>query len=114
MVPPANARAGPISSPRYDSPKALFHLDPPYHGGEADYGRGMFAPSNFVRMADLLRQLRGAFVLSINETPEIREIFAGFHIDEVRLSYTVAGAAAGSGKARKLIVSKRKERAGLL
>ncbi|RVW00012.1 DNA adenine methylase [Mesobaculum littorinae] len=100
--------------PRYDSSEALFYLDPPYHGGEADYGKGMFDRDDFARLADILRQLRGAFVLSINDTPEIREIFAGFHIDEVRLSYTVARAAAGGGKARELIVSNREKRAGLL
>jgi DNA adenine methylase len=27
---------------RYDTADTLFYLDPPYHGGETDYGKGMF------------------------------------------------------------------------
>ncbi|TDX19714.1 hypothetical protein [Rhodovulum visakhapatnamense] len=27
---------------RYDGPQALFYLDPPYWGGEDDYGKGLF------------------------------------------------------------------------
>jgi DNA adenine methylase len=98
---------------RYDSAETLYYLDPPYHGSETDYGRGMFAREDFARMADQLAEIRGAFVLSINDTPEIRDVFGRFHVDEVRLSYTVSGTSA-EAKARELIVSNREVRAGLL
>ena len=32
---------------RYDSPDTLFYLDPPYFGGESDYGKGMFERGDF-------------------------------------------------------------------
>ena len=97
---------------RYDHAEALFYLDPPYFGGENDYGKGLFDRRDFQRMADQLAGLRGAFVLSINDRPEIREIFGRFIVDEVRLTYTVSS---GEGtKARELIISNHEAPAGLL
>lgn len=81
---------------RYDRPDTLFYLDPPYWGNEADYGQGMFSSADFQAMADRLSQMQGLFVLSINDVPEIREIFAGFDLEPVDLTYTVGG----GGKAR--------------
>lgn len=93
---------------KYDRPGALFYLDPPYFGCEADYGRGLFGRDEFEAMADCLAGLKGRFILSINDVPKIRAIFSGFAIDEVSLTYSVSG---GNGKpARELIVSGGGER----
>ncbi|MBR9763961.1 MAG: DNA adenine methylase, partial [Rhodobacteraceae bacterium] len=97
---------------RYDSPQALFYLDPPYWGGENDYGKGLFARDQFAEMAELLAGIKGAFILSINDRPEIRDMFAGFQIEPVRLKYTVAKS--GASEAEELIVSNRETRVGLL
>lgn len=99
--------------PRYDTPETLFYLDPPYHGGEADYGKGMFARGDFAEMAAVLADIKGAFVMSINDTPEIRELFDAFILDEVRLTYSVARES-DAGKARELIITNRDAPAGLL
>lgn len=98
---------------RYDRAETLFYLDPPYFGGENDYGKGMFQRADFERMASLLAGIEGAFLMSINDTPEIREWFAGFIIDEVRLSYTVSQKG-GQGKVGELIIGNRAVVAGLL
>jgi len=97
---------------RYDTPGSLFYLDPPYFGGENDYGKEMFSRKDFARMAANLAEIKGAFVMSINDTPEIREWFGAFHIDEVRLSYTIAKT--GGKKVQELIISNREVRTGLL
>ena len=73
---------------RYDRPFTLFYIDPPYWGHEADYGRGIFAREDFARMAEILRDLKGRFLLSINDRPEVREIFAGFEMEEVETRYS--------------------------
>lgn len=73
----------------------------------------MFAREDFQRMAELLAGLKGHFVMSINDRPEIREWFADFFIDEVRLSYS-AGQNVRSGKVGELIISDTEARAGLL
>ena len=76
---------------RYDRPATLFYLDPPYWGGEADYGAGLFDRAEYGKMAEVLRALKGRFILSINDVPEIRRTFAGLAMRRVRLSYTLAG-----------------------
>ncbi|QDZ01964.2 DNA adenine methylase [Nitratireductor mangrovi] len=88
---------------RYDRPETLFYLDPPYWGSEDDYGRGMFGRDEFEAMAACLKTLKGRFILSINDVPEIRRIFAGFAQDPVSLLYSISG---GRGtQAKELIVS---------
>ncbi|KQM21959.1 DNA adenine methylase [Novosphingobium sp. Leaf2] len=76
---------------RYDRPGTLFYLDPPYYGSEGDYGRDLFDRSQFEAMSDQLRGIRGRFVLSLNDHPEVRRIFAGFTFREERLSYSIGG-----------------------
>jgi len=87
---------------RWDRPGALFYLDPPYWGCEGDYGDGVFSPADFERLRHLLERLKGRFILSINDRPEIRAIFAGMTIEPVELSYRVSGKVT---PARELIIS---------
>ncbi len=54
-------------------------------------------------MADQLRQIRGRFILSLNDTPEVRATFAGFDIEAVGVRYTVAAKAAQ--EAREVIIT---------
>jgi DNA adenine methylase len=77
---------------RYDRPGALFYLDPPYYGCETYYGRGMFARSDFERIAEILRALKGRFILSINDVPPIRELFDGFAMRQIETTYTAGQA----------------------
>jgi DNA adenine methylase len=76
---------------RYDRPGTLFYLDPPYHGSEGDYGRQLFDRDQFEVMAERLGRLKGRFILSINDVPEIRETFAAFAMEQADLTYTIAG-----------------------
>jgi DNA adenine methylase len=76
---------------RYDRPGTLFYLDPPYYGSETDYGRDLFDRAQFAQMADQLHTLKGRFLLSLNDHPEVRRLFAGFTIDPVPVRYTIAG-----------------------
>jgi DNA adenine methylase len=71
---------------KYDRPTTFFYLDPPY------WGRSLYAfnlsNEDFVTMRDRLRCIQGKFLLSINDVPEIREIFKEFTIQELRLAYS--------------------------
>lgn len=87
---------------RYDTPGTLFYLDPPYWGCEDDYGADVFGRDDFELLAQQLEAISGRFILSINDKPEIREIFAAFRIEEVSLNYRVGGKVT---PARELIVS---------
>ncbi|MDF1627051.1 MAG: DNA adenine methylase [Parvibaculaceae bacterium] len=90
---------------RYDKPATLFYLDPPYFGGEKDYGKGLFERADYDRMAAQLGEINGAFLLSINDVPEIRAAFAGFHMEEVRLKYSISKEEVTA--ASELIISNR-------
>jgi len=76
---------------RYDSQATLFYLDPPYWGSETDYGAGVFARTDFIRLASRLSAIAGRFILSVNDMPETREVFARFAIEKVSTRYTLAG-----------------------
>ncbi len=86
---------------RYDRPHSLFYLDPPYWETE---GYGVPFPwEEYEAMAKIMRELKGKAILSINDHPQIRECFEGFHIEEVPIKYTVGG---GQGVDRlELIIS---------
>ncbi|MCC8689424.1 DNA adenine methylase [Xanthomonas campestris] len=80
---------------RYDRPGTLFYLDPPYWQTE---GYGVeFGFEQYERMADLMRSLQGKAVVSINDHPDIRRVFAGFDLVPLQLAYTI-GASASRGK----------------
>ena len=76
---------------RYDRPGTLFYLDPPYWGSEGDYGAGLFVQGDFQRMAYRLKAAQGMFLLSINDRPEIREMFAWADMEAVKTTYSIAG-----------------------
>ncbi len=75
---------------RYDHPGMLFYLDPPYWGSEDDYGKGAFDRSEFTEMAERLESLKGRFLMSINDTPDIRTIFGRYTMDAVPVTYSIS------------------------
>ena len=88
---------------RYDKPTTFFYIDPPYWDCETMYGKGIFAKADFDTLATQLRAIKGKFLLSINDTPEIREIFAGFELKEVGLTYSLCRL--GGTAARELLIA---------
>lgn len=97
---------------RYDTPDTLFYLDPPYLGGEDDYGKGMFDRAQYARMAEVLAAIRGGFILSINDRSETRAIFAAFNCESVNLTYSISS---GDGTpASELIITNREVKTRLL
>lgn len=84
---------------RFDRPHTFFYIDPPYYGCENDYGKNIFSREDFKNLATLLRKVTGKFIMSINDTKEIRELYQGFHIEEVHTTYTCTKA----GNKKKVI-----------
>ncbi len=76
---------------RYDTPATLFYLDPPYYGTEGFYGRDLFSREEYAKMATILKGIKGRFILSLNDHPEVRKTFAGFYMVPVSTSYTING-----------------------
>jgi hypothetical protein len=55
-----------------------------------DYGKHLFSRDDFTSLASQLDGLKGRFILSLNDNPGVREVFANFRIDAVRTRYSVA------------------------
>lgn len=89
---------------RYDTPETLFYCDPPYLGTQDFYGKGCFEIEDYCKLADVLKNIKGKFILSINDTPETRAIFNSFTQHEAKTTYSVK-----NGATRKAGESVRKE-----
>ena len=71
---------------RFDRAGTLFYLDPPYYGRKLY--RYNLSHADFEKLAERLTKIRGKFILSLNDVPEVRALFRRFHIKEVELHYT--------------------------
>ncbi len=92
--------------PRHVSPETLLHLDPPYRCPEGSYGPGLSGRADFARMAAVLATIRGQFLLSLNDHPEVRGTFAAFRMIEVSTTYGIATKAGAKTTARpELLIS---------
>ena len=63
----------------YDRPDSFFYADPPYFSSEGMYEVG-FGWDDHVRLRDTLKSIKGKFLLSYNDCPEIRELYDGFSL----------------------------------
>jgi DNA adenine methylase len=70
----------------FDRKETLFFLDPPYF--RKKLYRFNFADADFVTLEERLRTIRGKFVLSLNDVPEVRRLFRSYHVQPVQLHYT--------------------------
>jgi DNA adenine methylase len=74
----------------YDRPKALFYLDPPYHGTEKYYD-DVFDEQNHVKLRNCLKKIHGHFLLSYNDDEYIRDLYKGFEIIELNRQKSLTG-----------------------
>lgn len=61
-------------------------MDPPYWH-TAGYGVD-FPFEEYERMADFMRRSKGKVMVSINDHPDIRRAFAGFHFERLDIRYS--------------------------
>ncbi|GAP66251.1 hypothetical protein MBSD_n1555 [Mizugakiibacter sediminis] len=80
---------------RYDRPETFFFLDPPYWK-LAGYGVP-FGWDQYEALAVAMRRLKGKALLTLNDHPDIRALFAGLRTTRLTTHYTVGG---GRGQPR--------------
>ena len=73
----------------YDRPDAFFYTDPPYFSTEDMYEVG-FGWDDHVRLRDTLKNIKGKFLLSYNDCPEIRELYEGFSLFDFSRTHSMA------------------------
>jgi DNA adenine methylase len=72
---------------RYDRPETVFYLDPPYWGLTQDYA-SKYTAADFHRLRDVLAGISGRFILSLNDCPQVRDVFGRFKLVPVALKYS--------------------------
>lgn len=61
---------------------------------------------DFIDLANSLTGIQGRFLMSINDTPEVREIFGRFQIEGVSLKYSMGRGQGSRDKVRtELLIS---------
>lgn len=84
---------------RYDRPHTFFFMDPPYWQTE---GYGVtFGWAQYEQLAATLGRLKGKAMVTLNDHPDVRRLFAQFPIESTDITYTVGG---GAGVARRELV----------
>lgn len=83
---------------RYDTPASFFFMDPPYWQTEG-YG-SPFSLDQYRALAATMRSIRGRALLTINDHPAMREVFAGFRTRRLITRYTIGRAGASRAKPR--------------
>lgn len=87
---------------RYDRPHTFFYVDPPYYG--MDVYRFNFKPEDFAELAEVLCGVKGKFLMSLNDTKEVRRIFGGFRIQAVTTKYSGGREEDSRGTGRELLI----------
>lgn len=87
---------------RYDRPHTLFFMDPPYWK-LAGYAAPSLELADYQAMARVLHEIEGKAILTINDHPDMRQVFRDFRIREVDTQYTVGGRQ-GRGDRHELVV----------
>lgn len=85
---------------KYDNKDAFFYLDPPYENTKGLYSDEKF---DFVEFFDILRKLKGKFLLSINDSPNVRRLAKGFNIKGFTVK-SVGGYTVGAKPRKEVLI----------
>lgn len=74
--------------PKWDSDGAFFFCDPPYID-TAQYFNA-FSMTDHKKLANILREIDGKFMVTINDCKEARTLYEGFHFRETLVAYSIS------------------------
>jgi DNA adenine methylase len=73
---------------KYDAPDTLFYLDPPYSQNHKYWNYGCPEITK-EHLLEVMRNIKGKFILSYNHTPELEEYFKEFKYEVVETKHNV-------------------------
>lgn len=77
----------------WDSPETLFYLDPPYPMTNTEAGQGLYqcdmTLADHSALADVLFKVQGRWLLSCEDHPLIRDLYAAYNIREIIAPYSL-------------------------
>lgn len=88
---------------KYDRKHSFFFADPPYFE-TTGYGNE-FGEKEHLVLRDKLINLKGKFLLTINDHEKVREWYKDFNIKEVEVNYSVSKEQKARGKYKELIIT---------
>lgn len=71
---------------KYDRPTTLFYLDPPYW--QRKLYKFNLSGDDFRALEHRLHTIKGRFVLSLNDHPEVRKLFGSWRLQRTEIAYT--------------------------
>ena len=69
---------------KYDKPNTFFYLDPPYENPKQNDYKNYIDPQE---LYNVLKNIKGKFLLSYNDSKNIRNIFKEFDIHQIKTKY---------------------------
>lgn len=88
---------------KYDRDYSFFFCDPPYFE-TTGYGN-TFGENEQLLLRDKLSNLKGKFLLTINDHEKVREWYKDFNLKEVQVNYSVSKEVKARGKYNELIIT---------
>jgi len=85
----------------YDSTDSFFFLDPPYEKTLKSFGYAEDASFDYERLLTTLKNIKGKFFLTINDSIFIRELFKDFSIQSIDVENQWQNSSASAKKIRK-------------
>ncbi|WP_202707726.1 DNA adenine methylase [Sporosalibacterium faouarense] len=88
---------------KYDNERTFFYCDPPYY--ETAQYKDKFYKEDHLKLVSLLKNIKGQFMVTINDHPEVREWYKEFYIKEVDVGYSVCRTKKGRRRFGELIIT---------
>lgn len=90
----------------YDSKNTFFYLDPPYrHTSRSSYPVGKFTDKDYYDLSNLCKNIKGKFLLSINNDKFIEKLFSDFNIKQINIPYSESNKKKGRKNYAELIIT---------
>ncbi|WP_026896022.1 DNA adenine methylase [Clostridiisalibacter paucivorans] len=88
---------------KYDSPESFFYCDPPYY--QLTQYKHKFSKEDHLKLLKILKNIKGKFLLTINDHEEIKSWYKDFHITKVDVGYSIAKKSESRKKYGELIIT---------
>jgi DNA adenine methylase len=87
---------------KYDRESTFFFCDPPYY--ETAGYKNPFGKEDHLKLHEILKNIKGKFLLTINDHPFIRELYKDFNMIETKVFYSISKEAKANKEYGELII----------
>lgn len=88
---------------KYDRPHSFFYCDPPYF--KTTQYKDKFYREDHIKLVDILKEIEGYFLVTINDHPQVREWYKDFNIILTKVPYSICRDKEGRRDFNELIIT---------